>query len=62
MIVDGSVDLAREEVLWDRLFEVMLEDPSFPIVQALMFERADWERRLSQSGLAATIAREGIEL
>ena len=62
VIVDGSVDLAREEVLWDRLFEVMLEDPSFPIVQALMFERADWERRLSQSGLAATIAREGIEL
>lgn len=62
VIVDGPVDLAREVALWDRLFDVMLEDPSFPIVQALMFERVDWERRLSKPGLAANVAREGIEL
>ena len=62
MIVDRPVTLAREVCLWDRLFEVMLEDPSYPILQAIMFERVDWERRLSQPGLAARIAREGVEL
>jgi len=62
VIVEGPVDLRREMALWDRLFDVMLEDPSFPVVQALMFERADWQRRLSQPGLAARVTSEGIEL
>jgi predicted nucleotidyltransferase len=62
VIVEGPVDLAREVALWDRLFDMMLDDPSFPVVQALMFDRADWERRLSGPGLAARVTREGIEL
>lgn len=62
VIVEGPVDLAREVALWDRLFDVMLDDPSFPVVQALMFDRADWERRLSGPGLGARVTREGIEL
>jgi predicted nucleotidyltransferase len=62
IIVDGPLPPLRRKVIWDRLYEVELEDESFPVITAVLFERADWERRQGRPGLAANVAREGIEL
>jgi uncharacterized protein len=62
VIVEGTLTWQRKHAVWDRLNEVELEDESFPILTAVVYDQAGWQRRLEHPGLVSNIAREGLEV
>jgi len=62
VIVEGTLTWQRKHAIWDRLSDLALDDESFPVLSAIVYDDAGWRRRLEHPSLVSTIAREGVEL